>query len=121
MTALNTVTDSGDGTTETTFDKIFLPSLQQIFNEPQLADAEGEAWEYWKRALGLTTYAKHHPEVYEVYKTYAINAKTAAQACRLRSAYRGYANLTWSVNTGGYVGYYTAYYAGRCAPACVIC
>ena len=29
VTALNTVTDSGDGTTETTFDKIFLPSLQR--------------------------------------------------------------------------------------------
>lgn len=121
VTALNTVTDSGDGTTETTFDKIFLPSLQQIYTEPQLADVEGDAWEYWKRALGLTAYSQHHPAVYEVYKTYAINAKTAAQYCRLRSAYRGLAYYTWYVNAGGYVTNHSAYYATRCAPACVIC
>ena len=121
VTALNTVTDSGDGTTETTFDKIFLPSLQQIYTEPQLADVEGDAWEYWKRALGLTAYSQHNPAVYEVYKTYAINAKTSAQTCRLRSAYRGLALNTWSVYAGGYVGYSNAYYATRCAPACVIC
>ena len=122
VTALNTVTDSGDGTTETTFDKIFLPSLQQIYTEPQLADVEGDAWEYWKRALGLTAYSQHNPAVYEVYKTYAINAKTSAQYCRLRSALRGYAYYTWCVYAGGYVyNYYYAYYAFRCAPACVIC
>lgn len=121
VTALNTVTDSGDGTTETTFDKIFLPSLQQIYTEPQLADVEGDAWEYWKRALGLTAYSQHNPAVYEVYKTYAINAKTSAQSCRLRSAFRGYASTTWTVHAGGYVSSYNAYFASRCAPACVIC
>jgi len=121
VTALNTVTDSGDGTTETTFDKIFLPSLQQIYTEPQLADVEGDAWEYWKRALGLTAYSQHNPAVYEVYKTYAINAKTSAQNCRLRSAGRGYASNAWTVYAGGYVGSNYASNAYRCAPACVIC
>jgi len=38
----------------------------------------------------------------------------------LRSAYRGYANYAWSVNTSGYAHYYYATYAHRPAPACVI-
>ena len=40
---------------------------------------------------------------------------------RLRSAYRGYSNYTWHVDTSGSVyGYYSAFYALQCAPACVI-
>ena len=38
-----------------------------------------------------------------------------------RSAHRGYACITWHVSTSGGVSYYYyAYYASRCAPACVI-
>ena len=37
-----------------------------------------------------------------------------------RSAYRGYASSTWNVDTGGYVYYYGANSAYRCAPACII-
>lgn len=37
-----------------------------------------------------------------------------------RSAYRGYAYLTWYVATGGSVTNYYAYDASRCAPACRI-
>ena len=37
-----------------------------------------------------------------------------------RSAYRGYANGTWTVHAGGSVTTYTATNAVRCAPACII-
>lgn len=37
-----------------------------------------------------------------------------------RSAYRGYAGITWGVNAGGYVIGNLAYGALRCAPACRI-
>ena len=37
-----------------------------------------------------------------------------------RSAYRGSAYNTWHVSAGGFVGTYSAYYASRCAPACII-
>lgn len=37
-----------------------------------------------------------------------------------RSASRGYANYTWHVSTGGYVGTTSARSAARCAPACRI-
>lgn len=37
-----------------------------------------------------------------------------------RSAARGNASNAWNVGTGGYVYYYGAGYAHRCAPACII-
>lgn len=119
-TAANTVTDGG--VTDITYDKFFLPSLEEEYCAPQLSGVEGEPWEYWKRALGLTTpqgsgAANANPN----HIRYAINGKTSAQNVRLRSAYRGHASYVWSVYSTGYVYSGHAYYANRCAPACVIC
>ena len=122
VTALNTLTDSAIGTSETTYDTFFLPSLEQEYIVPQLANTEGEYWEYWKQRLGLAspqeqdsggTNARHI--------RYAYSAKTTAQYCRLRSAYRGYAIATWFVHTAGYAYSSSATYAYRGCPACVIC
>ena len=120
-TALNTV--EGHATDrEDTYDTFFLPSLEQMYGTPQLAGAEGEYWEYWKRALGLTSPSgTGSANIHEAYKTYAINAKTSAQSVRLRSASRGYAGSPWIVNSAGYLTYTYANLSFRCAPACVIC
>ena len=121
-TALNTVTDSAIGTTEDTYDTFFPASLEQEYIVPQLADVEGEYWEYWKQRLGLSS-----PQVQggdgtnAMHIRYAYNAKTSAQYVRLRSAYRGYAVFTWYVSTAGHAGNYIATSAYRPAPACVIC
>jgi hypothetical protein len=120
-TALNTVSDSELGTYEDTYDTFFLPSLEQEYITPQISGIEGEAWEYWKRASGRTT-----PIPWSTTGaapiTYAINAKTSPQTVRFRSAYRGNSSYAWCVNSSGYVYYYySAAYAGRFAPACVIC
>ena len=119
-TALNTVTDSSVGTTEDTYDKFFLASLQQMYINPQLADVEGTSWEYWKRVLGSSTPAAQF-STQPNYITYGIDNKTSAQTVRLRSAYRGIAYNTWFVSASGYITDYTAYYSNRCAPACAIC
>jgi hypothetical protein len=122
-TALNTVTDSAIGTTEDTYDTFFPASLEQEYIVPQLADVEGEYWEYWKQRLGLSS-----PQVQggdgtnAMHIRYAYNAKTSAQYVRLRSATRGLAYHTWLVLTAGYAhtsGHATS--AHRPAPACVIC
>lgn len=122
VTALNTVSDSEIGTTEVTYDTFFPASLEQEYCVPQLSGVEGEYWEYWKRRLGLSSpqgsgAANANPN----HIRYAYNARTSAQYCRLRSAYRGYASYVWSVYSSGYVGYSYAASAIRCAPACVIC
>ena len=121
-TALNTVTEKDLGDREDTYDTFFLPSLEQMYAKNQLAGAEGEYFEYWKRATGLTT-----PAVwYEAgrnpgYIHYAINAKTSAQHVRLRSANRYYSCYAWNVNAAGGIGEDYAYLAYRFAPVCVIC
>ena len=94
-TALNTVTDAAEGTYEDTYDKIFLPSLEQEFITPQASGIEGDAWEYWKKAVERSTPTPWYKTFAEGGHpiTYAINAKTSAQAVRLRSASRGGATL----------------------------
>lgn len=119
-TALNTVTDSDIGTYEDTYDTFFPASLEQEYVVPQLSGVEGEYWEYWKRRTGATA-----PQAqYGTYSTrirYAYNSRSAAQYCRMRSAYRGYACYSWATSNSGAIGYYHSTYSLRCAPACVIC
>ena len=119
VTALNTVSDKADGETEVTYDTFFLPSLEQMYITPQLA-GEGDVWEYWKRASGMSTKMQQW-QTYPQIRTYAIESHTSAQYVRLRSAIRDSACDTWNVYGSGYVGgYYYAVYALRCAPACYL-
>lgn len=121
-TALNTVSDSEIGTYEDTYDTFFPASLEQEYIVPQLANTEGEYWEYWKRRLGLTSpQAQGAAGTNAAHIRYAYDAKTSAQTCRLRSADRGGAYGAWLVGSAGYAGNGGATGAGRCAPACVIC
>lgn len=117
-TALNTVSDSEIGAGEYTTDRFFLPSLQQEYIAPQVADLEGTAWQYWIDRLG-TQHAQYATRPEHI--RYAIENHTSAQTVRLRSASRGSAIFTWSVSASGSatVGYYAAG-ALRPAPACVI-
>ena len=121
-TALNTVTDKDLGNTEDTYDTFFLPSLEQMYAKPQLAGVEGEYFEYWKSATGLTAPAAYYEAGRNPgYIHYAINAKTSAQSVRLRSASRGNSYYAWNVYTPGSIYAYYASYANRFAPVCVIC
>lgn len=124
VTALNMVTDSDIGTTETTYDRFFIASLEQEYIAPQLANVEGPYWPYWKERLGLSSpqpqgSAGTNPR----HIRYAVGNHASAQYVRLRSAFRGSAYSTWFVTTSGFAyGYYGyAAYAHRLAPACVIC
>lgn len=121
-TALNTVSDTAIGASENTYDTFFPTSLEQEYIVPQASGVEGDYWEYWKRRLGLSS-----PQIQggsganANHIRYGYNAKTTAQTCRLRSAYRGSATDTWHVTTTGIANAYYAPTSYRCAPACVIC
>lgn len=122
VTALNTISDSEIGTTEPTYDTFFPASLQQEYIVPQLANVEGTSWTYWKRRLGLTSpQTQGAGGINANHIRYAYDNHASAQYCRLRSAYRGNANVTWLVYSTGYAYTSNASYANRCAPACVIC
>ena len=121
VTALNTVSDSEIGASETVADKFFLPSLEQEYIMPQASGVEGAYWQYWKDRLDLSspqpqgsggTNANHI--------RYAYENHTSAQSVRLRSAYRGDANHAWYVGTAGTANGSGAAGAGRPCPACVI-
>lgn len=119
-TALNTVEGFTDAT-EDTFDTFFLPSLQQMNVSPQLANVEGDVFEYWRSRLGKNTYVgTGSSNVFDAFKIPALNSNSA-QSVRLRSAYRGSASSTWHVHSSGYVTYTYTSSALRFSPVCVIC
>ena len=110
--------DSEIGESETVYDKVFLPSLEEMYITPQKA-GEGDVHEYWKRASGRTEpFAQYgtYPELIH----YAVENHTSAQYVRLRSALRGYSYLTWYVHTSGHVTNYYANDASRFSPLVVL-
>lgn len=110
----NNVTD--DGSAVVTYDKIFLPSLQEIYCSPQVS-GEGTYWPYWKERTG----AKTPQDLWQTYPlriTRDLAQRTVGRIVRLRSAYRGYGNSAFHVYSSGIVGIWNAVSAYRCAPAC---
>lgn len=116
ITYANTVNDGG--VEDVTYDKVFIPSLEQIFVMPQIS-GEGEYHEYWKKRSGsenpLAWYTANANMI-----TYAVENHTSPQSVRLRSAHRGYAHSTWYVYSSGSVYYYSAGYAYRFSPLVII-
>lgn len=106
----------GDGSAVVTYDKIFLPSLEEIYCSPQVS-GEGTYWPYWKERTG----AKTPQAVWQTYPlriTRDLAQRTVGRDVRLRSAGRGTGNSAFGVYSSGYVGNWYAIYAVRCAPAC---
>lgn len=110
----NDVTD--DGSAVVTYDKIFLPSLQEIYCLPQVS-GEGTYWPYWKERTGAKTpQALRH--TYPLRITRDLAQRTVGRGVRLRSAYRGDGNGSFDVSSSGSVSGWGAVNAIRCAPAC---
>jgi uncharacterized repeat protein (TIGR01451 family) len=116
VTACNTVTDGG--VYDVTYDRFILPSLEQIYVNPQAAD-EGETFEYWKEAFPNNSAPNAQYSTNSEYIKYGIENKNNAQTWRLRSAYRGSSSYSWYVYTGG-VSYGGAFNSYRAAPVCSI-
>lgn len=110
----NTVTD--DGSAVVTYDKIFLPSLEEIYCSPQVS-GEGTYWPYWKERTGAKT-PQALWQTYPLRITRDLAQRTVGRYVRLRSAYRGNGGYAFSVYSSGAVGNWGAVYANRCAPAC---
>ena len=106
----------GDGSAVVTYDKIFLPSLEEIYCSPQVS-GEGTYWPYWKERTG----AKTPQAVWQTYPlriTRDLAQRTVGRFVRLRSAGRGYGSSAFGVYSSGNVNSWYAIYAYRCAPAC---
>ena len=115
----NTVQDdTGGNTPDITYDRVFLPSLEQIFVNPQKS-GEGEYHEYWKRRSGSTTPLAQYSTTPNMI-TYAVENHASPQYVRLRSASRGGAYYAWFVVSSGFVSYYSASSAYRFSPLVVL-
>ena len=117
ITYANTVNDGGE--MDITFDKVFIPSLEEIYVNPQIK-AEGGAHEYYIRKAGASSPLDPYG-TYPQMITYAVENHTSPQYVRLRSASRGTALGTWYVGSSGTVISYS--YAGsalRFSPLVVI-
>lgn len=112
----NTVTD--DGSAVITYDKVFLPSLEEIYCNPQVK-GEGAYWPYWKEATGATA-PQALWQTYPLRITRDLAQPTVGRYVRLRSAHRGDANTVFYVNSVGYVSDWGATNTLRSAPACKI-
>lgn len=111
----NTVTD--DGSAVVTYDKIFLPSLQEIYCSPQVSGEGTGYWPYWKERTGAKT-PQALWQTYPLRITRDLAQRTVGRGVRLRSAFRGGGGIAFGVNSSGSVGHWGAIYAYRCAPAC---
>lgn len=116
VTYANTVQDGGEA--DITYDRVFLPSLEQLFINPQIA-GEGTVHEYWQRRSGMKTKMQQY-QTYPRMISYAVENHTSPQFVRLRSASRGSAVGTWCVNSSGYVDNGNAWYAYRFSPLVVV-
>ena len=112
----NTVTD--DGSAVVTYDKVFLPSLQEIYCSPQVS-GEGTYWPYWKERTGAKT-PQALWQTYPLRITRDLAQRTVGRIVRLRSAYRGNGTHAFNVYSSGNVNYWSGVYANRSAPACKI-
>ena len=110
----NNVTD--DGSAVVTYDKIFLPSLQEIYCSPQVS-GEGTYWPYWKERTGAKT-PQALWQTYPLRITRDLAQRTVGRYVRLRSAHRGNGFNSFNVYSSGNVGAWSAVAAFRCAPAC---
>ena len=120
VTYCNTVDgdDKAQGS-DITYDKVFLPSLEQMYAKTQIA-GEGNVHEYWKRVAGTSEPIEWY-KPFPTYIHYGAGNNTSACHVRLRSAYRGYSCYPWLVSASGYVGNYGASTSGRFAPLVAIC
>lgn len=124
VVALNTV-EGFSTDRETVRDKIFFPSIENMYIDPQLADAEAPAWDYYKQlsaAAGLPG-KFNQQKAYPILRSYnlaGVGGSLAPVNVWLRSCVRSVASYDWYVGASGYVGSANAFNTYRCSPVCKI-
>ena len=108
-TALNTV-NYASGSYSETFDKVFLPSLEELFINPQRS-GEGNYLQYWKERLNIDSpLGWYSSNINDGLKIGRVNAKTTPSYIWLRSCISSAMYHSWFINTSGCVnGNYCCY------------
>ena len=122
--ALNTISEPDKNIISESYNaKIFLPSIEQMYIEPQTtAGLEGEAWDYYKQlAIGIGLSGPFQQlQTYHILTSYTMNTQSMAQYVRTSSVSSDYSCYVWTVISRGYVNGVNASGTVTCRPACVI-
>lgn len=103
-TFANTVND--DGVEDITYDYVIIPSMEQLYCQPQIS-GEGVAHDYWKRRSGRITPCQQE-QTYPNMISYSVANHTSPQTVRVRSASRNHVHNTWFIISTGHVNDYYA-------------
>lgn len=107
-----------DGVIDVTYDTFFLPSLEEIYGVPEIKNAEGRYWEYWKN---VTELAEPSDDANDARKIPSIaNTSGSAMNIRLRSNTLADAYYTKILTSGGRVSNDNASSSRNCQPAFVL-
>lgn len=115
QTAANVSVDGG--VTDTTYDKFFPVSLEEVYGVAQTADVEGPYFPYWKTATSLNAPSNDSNSGRIIYK--AHNTSSAA-APHLRSASKNTAYNVWSISENGSISNNASRHTRNVLPCCVI-
>ena len=120
LTAIPNANESaGEPKYDVTYDKVFLPSLNENYITPQ--EVEGEPWEYWMEINGTATKFPLYVDT-PALKVFQLNNHNATTYRWMRSCYRGDGYRAWRVAPSGNVySFHAAYYSFASAPDCAIC
>lgn len=99
-TFANTVND--EGVEDITYDYVIIPSMEQVYCQPQIS-GEGVVHDYWKRRSGRTTPCQQY-QSYPNMISYSVANHTSTQYVRLRTAMRNVTRSTWIIDSSGGVG-----------------
>ena len=121
VTALDTVSGFTEAY-ETTYDKIFLPTLWQMYSRynSDLYDIEGESWDYWKqKAEEAGISGMMNNSIVTMFVKYQINNHNTSVSW-LRSPYRTSNAVRCISGTGNISAGYYAYSTYQACPTCIV-
>ena len=113
--AANTVTD--DGVTDTMYDRFWLPSVEEMYGVPTKGGIEGTYHPYWKQKTGLENPSNAENAARVIT---ALNAKSSAQYCKLRSAQLNHSKRVFAIGTTGRRDDFYANGSHRSIPDCAL-
>ena len=102
------------GYTETTYDKVGIMSLEQMYIKPQTA-GDGEPHEWYKAVNGTDTKFEKG-SLYKYRELIRKSIDDTKQTYISRSAYQGSVCSMWSINADGYAIYYNAFLSLKFIP-----
>lgn len=107
----------GDQVYEDTYDKVFLPSVEQVMGVPEVSGVEGEAWDAMKALSGLSVPTNDAASA-RAFEDIAVS--DTKRAMRLRTPVLNNSGKVYAIGTTGSITSDSAYLTARCTPVIIL-